>query len=234
MSPAHGMPNSQERRRDKGSFCLFGCLGLFIVGFLLLAGILALLFNFMQGALQDFTSPEPIELPKVEYSEEDAAALDTKIAPLFEALDDDSKGATVTLTAQELNILLQERDDLQPMGQWVHLSIEEGQLRGDLSIPLDALPFPSTQLDWLGLSGAYFNGHGEFEAGTNATGPYLFITRLDMGESQMSESTIRQMQFGNLLEPNDDMDQSVRRFLERISTLTMDEESITFGIKGEE
>lgn len=234
MTPPQGMPLNQERRTDKGAFCLFGCLSLAVIGLLLIAGVLLLLYKITQSTLEEFTATEPIELPEVVYTDAEYQALDARLAPVFAAVQDPAKSASITLTDKEINMLLLERDELQPMGQWVRVRIEENTMQGDLSIPLNALGLP---IDMLGLGGSFFNGSGKFDIGMtrgNNKRPYLTIQELQMGETTMSEMTIEQMNLGNLLEPQSEMHPDQREFLERLSRVELKGNALTVHIDPEQ
>lgn len=130
-----------------------GCLIVVLLG-LVGIGIMAWLgVRFAAGQIEKYTEPTPADLPVVEYDEEQLTALQDRMKAFKQDLADDKQTEDLVLTADDINALIASKEDLK--GKFF-VEIEDGQVKGDVSMPLDMLP--------LGVGkGRYFNGSATFE-----------------------------------------------------------------------
>lgn len=142
----------QPQSSGSGKGCLWGCL---IVGGLFVASILCAGFGgywFLSRQVEKYTSETPVKLPTVEYSEEDLAALEARVESFKEKLDaGETPDEDLILTADDINALITKNEDLKGR---VFVKIENNQVEGDVSFPLDKLPMGK---------GRYFNGSATFD-----------------------------------------------------------------------
>jgi hypothetical protein len=149
-------PFAEPPRKPRG--CLFyGCL---------IAGILALLTVLTIAGLtylgvrayfnvrDQYTSPTPMVLPKLEMSDEERKALRDRIDAFSDALEDGEDAEPLVLTGDELNAFLLEDSEMKDR---IHFFVEGDQLKGEMSVPLGETGLP-------GLKGRYLNGKATFRA----------------------------------------------------------------------
>ncbi|WP_182871132.1 hypothetical protein [Stieleria mannarensis] len=158
-------PGSEPPPQSSGSGngCLWGCLiagGLFI-GSILCAGFGG--YWFLSNQIAKYTSDTPVQLPTVEYSEEELAKLDARVDSFREKLDaGETPEEDLILTADDINALISSNEDLKGK---VFVKIENDQVEGDVSFPLDKLPMGK---------GRYFNGSATFDVSMD--GGVLIVT----------------------------------------------------------
>ena len=222
MAQPPGYPNSQDKRTDKGMFCLFGCLAMIVIVVLAFAGVSVGIYYFSTYMIDRYTEETPKELPQVELSSEEVEAITTRIQPLLDALKDDALAATVTLTAEEINTLLQSIPEFTKFSKMAYVYIEDGTVRGDLSIPMD----------WMSMEGSYINGTGIFRVGTDINGPYIYIAELGVGGDKFNEATLKGYGVANLLDPELNTSPKAQKLIRRVSNLSVEDNKITISIEG--
>lgn len=142
-SPQFG--TAPQKSGSKG--CLYGCLAVIVGGVLLVvcAGVGG--WWFVKGQIEKFTSTEPQPIPTVEFNEEQMAELQTRVDTFTAAIEGtEQPQEDLVLTADDINALINSSE------QWkgkLYVTIENDEVSGDVSIPLDGVP---------GASGRYFNG----------------------------------------------------------------------------
>ncbi len=155
-----GMPGTETesqfppagQNRGSGRGCLWGCLAvvLFVVGVFVCGGVG--MYFFVSNQVTKYTSDTPVDLPTVEYDEETLAELETRVESFQETVD---RGETpkedLVLSADDINALIGKNEDMRGK---VFVKIEDGLVKGDVSIPTDFFP---------GGKGRFFNGSATFD-----------------------------------------------------------------------
>jgi hypothetical protein len=164
-------PNSAVVKKKSAASCIiYGCL----FSFLLITLLIALLllgggyygYRLLQDQLNQYTSKTPADLPVIEYTPEQWTTLKEKIEKFKKTAKQAKTPADLILTADDINALLAEDADMwhpgkDPLGRTIdfdrgtiHITIHDGQVSGNVSIPTDFLP---------GGKGRYFNASGTFD-----------------------------------------------------------------------
>ena len=158
-------PAPPPQKSSRG--CLYGCLFVVFSGIALLvcAGVGS--YWWISNQVEKFTSATPAELPTVDYDPEELAELEKRVDTFTEAFDrGEIPPDDLVLTAEEINALIGKDEDMRGK---VFVKIEDGQVSGDVSIPVpEVIP---------GGEGRYFNGSGSFEVSMN--GGVLIVTMTD-------------------------------------------------------
>ncbi|MEM0925653.1 MAG: hypothetical protein AAGJ83_06420 [Planctomycetota bacterium] len=149
-----------------GKGCLWGCLaivGLF-AALVICSGVG--IYFFVKGRFDKYTSTEPVELPTVVYDEEELEALRTRMKDFREKVDaGEVPEEDLVLTADDINAMISDNDDFKGK---VFVKIENDQVSGEVSFPLDFLPV---------AKGRYFNGSATFDV--SMEGGVLIVTAVD-------------------------------------------------------
>ena len=160
-------PQFQDAPQKSGSKgCLYGCLAVIVGGILLVvcAGVGG--WWFVKGQIEKYTSTEPQSIPTVEYNEEQMAELQARVDTFTAAIEGTAQPQEdLVLTADEINAMINASE------QWkgkLYVTIENDEVSGDVSIPLDGVP---------GASGRYFNGSASLSV-TMQNGK-LFVSLVD-------------------------------------------------------
>lgn len=150
---AYGAPYAEPEKKPKG--CMFwGCLIVGIGGVLLLLLMVAGGFGayfWAKGQIEEYTSTEPADIPVVEATEEEIAEIRARVDQLQNDDAQPADGGEVVLTADDINALIATNDDLKGR---VFVTIENGEIGGEISVPLDELPMGK---------GRYLNASATFD-----------------------------------------------------------------------
>ena len=156
-------PMPQSSGSGKG--CLWGCLiavGLFVAA-VLCAGVGG--YFFVSSQITKYTSETPVELPTVEYTEDQLAELDSRVESFREKLDaGETPEEDLILTADDINAMIGKNEDFKGK---VYVKIENDQVKGDVSFPTDMIPFGIGK-------GRFLNGSATFDVSMD--GGVLIVT----------------------------------------------------------
>jgi hypothetical protein len=147
--------NSEQANRGRGCF-FYGCLAavvMVIVG--LIGGYLGVRY-FVNKLVNTYTDTAPLAIPTVETTQAEADALLERVRVFKNAL----AGGTaqpLAIGTRELNTLIAFSPDFKDLKGKAYVDIEGDRLRGQISLPLDQLPF-------LGAKGRYLNGEASLKA----------------------------------------------------------------------
>jgi len=141
-------PQPQTKRRQG---CLFyGCLGgLVLLLVVVIAGLIGL--RYAKKMYYEFTDSQPTALPAVKLSQPEIEALRHKVDDFRESVKAGRHTRPLTLTGDEINALIAGDKDLQGMKGKFYVSLENDQVKAQLSVPLDELNLPI-------FKGRYLNG----------------------------------------------------------------------------
>lgn len=137
--------------RKRGCF-FYGCLTL-IIAMVVLAAAAIVVFRYFQKKVQEYADTKPMVIEKADASPAKLNAIQKRIDAFKDAVTTQNTPQELALTTGEINSLLAGQPDLQPLASRVFVFIENGQLKGKLSWPLDQF----------GIKGRYFNGTGTFK-----------------------------------------------------------------------
>jgi len=133
-------------RKKKG--CLFwGCGGFLVLAVLFLGGAGYLLYM-----LRDLTSDAPVPIPVKEVKAGEYESVRKEIGGFEKAVEED-RPAKLELSADDLNTMIAKDPGLKELSGSAFVTIEDGQVALDLSLPLDRF-----KVKVPGIEGRYLNG----------------------------------------------------------------------------
>ncbi len=153
MSNTHSTFDDSPTEQSFPWSCLLG--GCATVLLLVVLGIAATgyaTFRVVRGQIDAYTSDKPVVIPVAEYSEEEIAAARKLIDDFKAALEKGESQDPLVLTADDINAMISSKKELAGR---LFVKIEEGEISGEASFPVDAIPF---------LKGRYFNGSVSLKA----------------------------------------------------------------------
>lgn len=143
--------NVQQKRFPWG--CLIGgCLTVVLVMMIGTGAVVYTGYSYYMAQVNKYTSPDPVEIPKIESSTEEAAAFQKRIDDFKAALDRNESPEPLVLTSDEINALINTNEDLKGK---LYVTIADGEISGQASIPTDMVP---------GGKGRYLNGRVSLKA----------------------------------------------------------------------
>jgi len=142
-------PPQQRNRRG----CLF--YALVVSGALVLLVLLALVSGYygLRKAVNTITERAPVALPQVQVSDDETAMIKKKVDAFRENVRTHAPASPLKLTDREINALIVSSPEFKQLKDKVRVKIENGQLRGQISLPL-----AETGVGF--LEGRYLNGTG--------------------------------------------------------------------------
>ena len=156
QAPKFSPEYDDSRPRQRGCF-FYGCVIASVLAVLLIIALAVLAFvgmRFFSGLVEEWTSPAPAELPKVQISEEERKSVRERVDAFRKALEEGTATDPLVLTSDDLNALIEENPDSRGR---VFARVEGDKLKGQISIPLDKLKIGM-------LKGRYLNGEAELKA----------------------------------------------------------------------
>ncbi|TWU41780.1 hypothetical protein Poly41_00720 [Novipirellula artificiosorum] len=130
---------------------IYGCLGLvFFSSATLVCGGLGAYWYF-KDQVEKYTASEPVLIPSIQYAPEKIKQLETHLETFAKTVESaPTEAQDLVLSSDDINALISRNEKLKGK---VHLAIRDGQMVGDISVPMDNLP---------GGSGRYFNAKVTF------------------------------------------------------------------------
>ena len=142
---------SERPAKSSNSCCFYGCLFMFLFVVLVVVGGGLSGYWWIKGQVNRYTADAPADLPTVDLPEEELAEIQGRVDDFKEKIEAGETPEDLVLTADEINALITKNDDLKGR---VYVTIENGEVSGDVSLPVDSLP---------GGKGRYFNASATFD-----------------------------------------------------------------------
>lgn len=134
---------------------LAGCITVLVLALgILITAVIGL--KYAKKMVTDFTEPTPASLPQTQMPRADLQKLQDRVDKFREDVRALRPAGTLSLTPEELNALIDTDQDMQGLRGHVYITgIEDGKIKGKLSIPLDAAGLQA-------FKGRFLNGDGIF------------------------------------------------------------------------
>ncbi len=155
-APKFSPEYDDSRPRQRGCF-FYGCVISSVLAVLMIIALAVLALVFMRwfsGLVEEWTSPAPVELPRVQVSEEERHSVRERVDAFRKTLEEGTATEPLVLTSDDLNALIEENADLRGR---VFARVEGDKLKGQISLPLEKLKIGM-------FRGRYLNGEAEFKA----------------------------------------------------------------------
>lgn len=145
-------------KKDNTTTCLLVGCGVFTVSVILLIALVVvggyIFWGIAKNKLVDISTAEPAPVPTAVISDDAYAALKERVEAFGDELKNDTATEPLTLTANELNALIQRDDSGKVKVKGLFITVDEGKLHADFSLPVGEI-FPIEE-----LKGRYINGGG--------------------------------------------------------------------------
>lgn len=148
-------PSMRVPQQKKGRGCFFyGCItSVVLVLVMVVVGIFVV--RGVKNWILSYTDTSPMELPTVEVTDAEYEALQQRMSAFKEALEKGDGTESLILTEKDINALIARSPDTKELKDTIYVSIEDDQVKGQISFPLD-----KTGFGW--LKGRYLNGAATF------------------------------------------------------------------------
>lgn len=202
---------------------IWGCLSVVLIGLIGLGLAVWLGVRFVGGQIEKYTDETPQELPVVEYDEQELAALETKLEDFKTKLGSGEQVEDLVLTADDINAMIASKEELKGK---VFVKIEDGQIKGDISIPLDKLP--------MGMGkGRYLNASAGFKV---AVANGILVVTMEEAEVKgetVPEEIMKELRRENLVK-DVKLEPETQKVLTRIEKIEVEDGKIVLRVRPEE
>jgi hypothetical protein len=207
-SPKFSAEPDELRPRQRGCF-FYGCVIASVMIVLLILALAVgayLAFRALNRTLEEYTSTTPRELPKLEISEEERQNAVERFKTFRDAVKEGTATEPLVLTGDDLNALVEDVPELK--GRF-YFTIEEGKIKGQVSIPL------STFVDIGMTRGRYLNGEAEFKASLSDGVLLVMLDSIEVNGKRFPDqamSSLRQKNLAEDISKDPDNAEMIRRF----------------------
>lgn len=203
--------------------CAAGCLTVLVLlgvgGFLIGRNVKGYLLKLTT----EYADTVPAPLPKVQVSEEEQAALFQRVELFTKALADGVPVQDLTLSAQDINVLIQKNPGWSKMADKVYVTINGDAIRGDASIPLGELNAM--------FKDRWLNGSGTFKVEMAAGRLLVFMDELSVRGKEVPDAFMKGLRGKNLAEKAYTNPQSAA-VMERLESIVVRDGKLHIRAKG--
>ena len=151
--------NDQPPKPRRGCF-FYGCITGAVL-LVMLLGALMLGLHYVKKMVNRYTDTKPMELPSVQMSPSEIAQVKQRFEVFQQAIREQRATKPLELTAKDLNALIASGGEQDGLKGKVYVSLDGDQLKGEVSVPLEAV-------GWNVLKGRYLNGSATFNLSLRA------------------------------------------------------------------
>lgn len=175
-----------------GIGCSLGCLLLaLVVGGLGIFGVIKAK-QWGTAMLDQYTADAPLAFEAPVASPETVAALLERFDAFSAAMREGAEAEPLVLSGDEINLLIHHHPDWQELAGHVSVAIEDDQLTGTLSIPLD--PIGGF------LAGRFLNGKATLRLALSGESLEAYIEEIEVANQTLPETITRELKGKNLFE----------------------------------
>lgn len=178
----------------KARYWVGGCLSLIILLAIFAAAAYWFLRQTSENLVEAYTSWAPLELPRVETNvetnSEETLSVIERFRDFIHALEQGEETGDLSLSADDINALLQYEDWFRRLRGMAHVTIREDLLRAEMSIPLGMFNDR--------FEGRYLNGTGELAVEMKDDRLRVTIERLEVGGRNLPDEIMNEVRKNNL------------------------------------
>ncbi len=175
--------------RQRGCF-FYSCIIASILAVLMtiLVAIVGYFFyRFVSDTVEEYTATAPRELPKVAMPADELKALEDRVEAFRKAVEMGTPIEPLVLTSDDINALIEDSPELKGK---IFVRIEGRKLKGQVSIPLDAL----ANVPLLGMfKGRYLNGEADLKASLQDGVLIVTLDSIEVNGQSPPEQTMAQL-----------------------------------------
>lgn len=207
QAPKFSPEYDNSRPRKRGCF-FYGCVIASVLAVLLIIALAVLAFigmRFFSGFVEEWTSPAPAELPRVQVSEAERKSVRERVDAFRKALAEGTAVDPLVLNSDDLNALIEENADFRGR---VFARVEGDKLKAQISFPLEKLNIGM-------LKGRYLNGEAELKAALSDGILMVTLETLEVNGKPPPEKFLSELRKQNLAQDAYDNPKSaemIRRF----------------------
>ena len=179
----------QPAKARRGCF-FYGCITS-VVLLVLVIGALLVGLHYAKKMVNQFTDTQPMELPTVQMPQDRIDKLKQRFEAFQEAVRNQRPAPPLTLSADEINVLIASGPEREAAKGKVCVSLEGDQLKGQVSVPLQ-------HVGWGMFRGRYLNGSATFNLAFRNGALFVTAQTLAVKGSPLPETFMQQIRKENL------------------------------------
>jgi len=204
--------------------CFFyGCIIASILA-LLMVILISVVVYFGYRALnryvEEYTATTPRELPKVDMPVEQRQALKDRVEAFRKAVDAGTSTEPLVLTSDDLNALIDDNPDLKGK---IYVKVEGDEVKGQVSIPLDALGLGM-------LRGRYLNGEADLKASLQDGVLIVTLDSVEVNGQRPPEQFMTELRKQNLAK-DAYKDEKTSRMIRKIESLEIKDGKVILRLR---
>lgn len=180
----------EPQPRQRGCF-FYGCVFASVLSVLLIIVIGGLIYMGVRVAyrfIDEWTSTAPMELPKVQVTEDQRKMVKERVDTFREALEKGTAVEPLVLTGDDLNALIEDSEEFRGK---IHARVEGDKLKAKISFPLDKIGLAP-------FRGRYLNGLAELKASLNNGVLIVTLDSLEVNGKRPPDAFLAQLRHQNL------------------------------------
>ena len=181
--------NGRPPKPRRGCF-FYGCITSLVLLVLLLGAVLIGL-HYVKKLVNRYTDSQAVEVPTSQMPRDEASMLRHRFESFEAAVREQRPVPPLTLTADDLNALIASGPQQQALQGKVYLSLEGDQLKGQVSVPLEAV-------GWSMFRGRYLNGSATFNLALHNGALFVTAQSVAVKGSPLPERFMQQIRKENL------------------------------------
>jgi hypothetical protein len=223
LPPQASPPQAPQNKRG----CLFyGCITLAVV--VLLAGIgtwvaVRYAMKTAGGLIDQYTSTNAIPIESVSISQSDLKSLQDRLTSFSEALEGRPGSRELVLNAHEINALIQNAPEYAELKNKLFIMIEDDEIKGKLSMPLD-------NLGPLKLKGRYLNGIATLQVDLENGALDVKLKDVRVGDNQLPAPILSELKKANFSQEFQ-KDPEARRTIEKLESIKVKNGTVVIRAK---
>lgn len=183
------MANPSVPPRKRG--CLFygSIVAVVLLVFLLIGALLGL--RLFKKMINQYTDTAPAPLPTLEVSSGQFEQVKARVDAFKEKVRTGRAAEPLDLTADDINAMIARDQDLSPLKGKVYVTIQDGQLKGQVSAPMDQVGLPM-------FRGRYLNGTATFSVSLRDGTLTITPQRVEVKGQPLPETYMQNLRKENL------------------------------------
>ena len=179
-----------KKKGGIGKIFAIGCLSIFLLG---IVGSVAGYFwvkEALTGFMEEYTDTQARKLPELTLSLQEAAAIAERLDRFKAEVDQGTAVEPLILTGDDINGLIRTHPDWKELSGKVYVTIEDDQVKGEVSIPLSGLGFIQ--------EGRFLNGSANFKVDLAAGRLMVFVEAVEVKGKPLPDKFMVKMGSENL------------------------------------
>ncbi len=198
----------------KTRYWVGGCLSVIVLLAIFAAVAYYFLLQTSDDLVESYTSPAPLDLSDLEANREETLSVIERLREFITALEQGEATGSLSLSADDINALLQNEELLHGLKGMAHVTIQDDLLRADISVPLGLFNER--------FEGRYLNGTGELTVEMKDDRLRVTIDRLEVGGRDLPREIMNEIRRNNLVDALYD-EPSLEEFLLLIKSVKIED-----------